>query len=143
MTILEPQDEGIPLPRPTVVSRPFWEGCARGELLYQWCTGCDRAVFNPAPICRWCGSSALEWRQSAGRGSVYSWTVAWRPQSRAFRTPYVAAIVALDEGYQMLTNVIGCRPEDVHAGLRVTVAFHPVGGGVVLPYFRPEPAAPG
>jgi uncharacterized OB-fold protein len=69
---------------------------------------------------------------------VYSWTVAWRPQSRAFRTPYVAAIVDLDEGYQMLTNVIGCQPDDVHAGMRVAVEFHPIGGGISLPYFRPQ-----
>jgi uncharacterized OB-fold protein len=64
--------------------------------------------------------------------------VVWRPQTPAFAVPYVAAIVDLDEGYQMLANVIGCEPEDVAVGLRVVVEFHPIGGGFVLPYFRPD-----
>jgi uncharacterized OB-fold protein len=136
---LTPHPEGIPLPEPSLVSAPFWEGARVGELRYQRCPA-GHPVFNPAPRCRCCGSSDLTWERSAGFGAVYSSSVVWRPQTPAFAVPYVAAIVALDEGYQMLANVIGCEPEDVVVGLRVAVEFHPIGGGFVLPYFRPDGA---
>jgi len=67
---------------------------------------------------------------------VYSYTIAWRPQSPRFTTPYAPIIVDLDEGVQILSNVIRCAVEDVHVGMRVTVEFVPV-GTVTLPYFRP------
>jgi uncharacterized OB-fold protein len=138
VTTLVPHAEGVPLPQPTKLSQPFWDGCARDELLFQRCTACGRALFNPVPICRWCRSSALAWERSRGRGTVYSWSVAWRPASPAFAVPYAVAIVDLDEGYQMLANIIGCEPEDLHVGMAVTVEFHPVGGGTKLAYFRPS-----
>lgn len=137
MTRLVPQGEGIPLPRPTVVSRPFWEACARNELLFQRCRSCGRALFNPTPVCRYCTSTDLAWEASAGRGKVYSWTVAWRPQHPSFTVPYAAAIVDMDEGYQMLSNIVDCDVDALRVGMEVSVVFHPVGAGVVLPYFRP------
>jgi hypothetical protein len=140
VTLLEPQREGIPLPVPTATSQPFWDGCGRGELLYQRCGSCGRPVFNPASVCRWCGGADLEWLRSAGEGSIYSWTVAWRPQRPSFQTPYVPIIVDMDEGFQMLSNLIGCEPDAAHGGMRVIVEFHSVGGDITLPYFRP--AAP-
>jgi uncharacterized OB-fold protein len=142
MTLLEPQSEGIPLPHPSPASQPFWDGCERSELLYQRCSNCGRAIFIPALLCRFCGSRDLSWAQSAGLGAVYSWSIVWRPQSPAFSTPYAAAIIDLDEGYQMLSNVIGCEPDDIHAGLRVAVEFHLVGEGINLPYFRPQVGSP-
>jgi uncharacterized OB-fold protein len=137
MTLLEPHPEGIPLPRPTVMSQAYWDGCAAGRLMFQRCTQCGRAIFNPAPICRWCTSSALQWETSKGAGSVYSWSVVWRPQTPAFEVPYVPAIIDVDEGYQMIANVIGCEPTDIFARMRVAVEFHPIGGNIWLPYFRP------
>jgi uncharacterized OB-fold protein len=62
----------------------------------------------------------------------------WRPPSPAFHVPYAAAIVALDEGYSMLGNVIGCDHEAVSVGLPVHVEFHPIGGNIYLPYFAPS-----
>jgi uncharacterized OB-fold protein len=137
MTILQMPGPGIPLPAPSVISQPFWDGCARGELLFQRCLDCDRAIFNPASICRYCTSSRLEWRASAGRGEVYSWTVAWRPQHPAFPVPYAVAIVELDEGYQMLANIAGCAPDDLRVGARVAVFFQQVGANITLPIFKP------
>jgi uncharacterized OB-fold protein len=136
--MLQPHPEGIPLPHPTPLSQAYWDGCARGELLYQHCTNCGRALFNPAPICRWCTSSALEWRRSAGTGSVYSWTVVWRPATPKFVTPYVPAIIDLDEGYQMVANIVGCEPDAIRLNMQVAAEFHPIGGGMALPYFRPR-----
>jgi uncharacterized OB-fold protein len=137
MTALRPHPHGIPLPQPTLISQPFWDGCARGELMFQRCTRCERPVFNPAPICRWCTSRDLAWERSSGAGCVYSWSTVWRPQTPAFDTPYVAAIIDVDEGYQMVANIIGCEPDDVCCGMKVAVEFHSIGSGISLPYFRP------
>ncbi|MEW2355768.1 OB-fold domain-containing protein [Spirillospora sp. NPDC029432] len=137
MTVLEPQRPGIPLPQPTPVSRPFWDGCAAGELRYQRCGGCGRAVFDPAWDCRHCGSGALEWQVSGGRGEVYSHTVVWRPQAPEFSAPYAVVIVTFDEGFQLLTNLVGATVDDVRVGLRVRTAFHDV-GGITLPYVEPD-----
>lgn len=138
MTRLHPQPPGIPLPRPSMWSQPFWDGCAVGDLRYQRCRGCGHALFNPGPICRQCRSGDLDWQVSQGRGTIYSWTVSWQPPSPAFAVPYAPVIVNLDEGYQMLSNVIDCDTTDVLVGLDVQVDFRPVGDGVSLPYFRPR-----
>jgi uncharacterized OB-fold protein len=82
-------------------------------------------------------SSELAWERGTGKGSVYSWSVVWRPQAPQFVTPYVAAIVDLDEGYQMIANLIDCTPEDIASGMQVAVQFHPIGNGIWLPYFGP------
>lgn len=136
-TVLAPQRAGIPLPEPTVLSQPFWDGCVVGELRYQRCTACGRAEFDPNRLCRGCGSDALAWQIGAGRGTVYSYTEVTRPQTPAFTSPYVVVIVELDEGYHMVSNIVGCAPADVRIGMSVAVEFHEVEHGVVLPYFAP------
>lgn len=139
MTILQPHPIGIPAPDPTPISRPFWEGCSRGQLLFQRCAQ-GHVVFNPAPRCRVCMSADLTWERSTGTGRVYSWSVVWRPQTPAFRVPYAAAIVNLTEGFRMIANIIGCEPEAIYADMPVTVEFHPISDEIRLPYFRPEKA---
>ena len=134
---LVPQPAAIPAPMPSPLSQHYWDACARGELLFQRCGACGRPNFDPALLCRHCGSRDLTWEQSAGNGTVYSWTVVWRPQQPSFVVPYAPAIVDIDEGYQMLANVVGCDVEDLAVGMRVAVEFHPVSDGVVIPYFRP------
>jgi uncharacterized OB-fold protein len=142
VNLLKPQKTGIPLPDPTPVSRPFWDGCARRELRYQHCRACGHAEFDPALACRACGDGHLEWLVSAGRGEVYSHTVVWRPQTPAFTVPYAVVIVTFDEGFQLLTNLIGTTADQVRTGMRVQVMFHEVGGGVTLPYVEPEKSRP-
>jgi uncharacterized OB-fold protein len=127
----------LPVPVPTDLSRPHWDGCSRGELLFQRCGSCAKAVFPPALSCPLCTSLELSWEQSSGRGVVYSHTVVWRPQVPAFEVPYVVAVVAVEEGWHLFTNVVGTDPATVHAGQPVHVQFVPV-GGVTLPYFTPD-----
>jgi uncharacterized OB-fold protein len=136
LTRLDAQTEGIPLPRPSNISQPFWDGCRVGRLLYQRCLTCGHVVFEPEPICRWCTSRSLQWEQSHGQGNVYSWTIAYRPQTNAFAVPYAPVIVDLDEGFQMLSNVIECDTGDLAVGMRVQVEFREI-GQLTLPYFRP------
>ena len=137
MTSLDQQHAGIPLPHPTVVSQPFWDGCKRGELLFQRCERCGTANFLPAAACRACLSAEMQWVKSDGRGTVYSWTVVHRPQTPAFQVPYAVAIIDIDEGYQMMSNLIGLDPEDVAVGLRVRVDFREITSEITLPYFKP------
>jgi hypothetical protein len=73
-------------------------------------------IFNPSPICRVCTSLELRWEQSRGEGNIYSWTVAWRPQHPSFVVPYAPIIVDLQEGYQMLSILVGCEIKRAQGG---------------------------
>jgi uncharacterized OB-fold protein len=137
MTSLLPQTGGIPLPNPTLISRPFWDGCQRGELLFQRCQVCHTAVWSPAHMCSTCYSTNLEWERSNGEGEVYSWTVVWRPQTPEFVVPYAAVIMRMDEGYDILSNMIECEPDAIHVGMRARVTFHKLTDDITLPYFVP------
>jgi uncharacterized protein len=131
---LPPQTGSVPHAS-SQVSIPFWQGCRDGELRYQRCESCGESNFPPTEHCRQCLSAELRWTPSEGRGEVYSWTVVHRPVSPEFEPPYAPAIITLDEGYQMLTNIVGLAPEDLAVGLRVQVQFHAVGPDLTLPYF--------
>jgi hypothetical protein len=130
-----------PVPAITGETRPFWEGCAAGELRLQTCQACGRPQFYPRAVCAGCGGTALAWRPSAERGTVHALTVVERAPSPAFRgdVPYVVALVDLDEGVRMMANIVGCPPERVAIGDRVRVVFERR-GDVTLPQFTPEDA---
>jgi hypothetical protein len=138
MSVLLPQPEGIPAPRPSLRSGPYWDGCRRHELLYQRCAVCSYRGLGPFSVCAQCHATSPVWEQSAGLGSLYSWTVVWRPPNPSFRVPYAPAVVRLDEGYWMLSAVVGCDPEALDDGLRLAVEFHPASDKITLPYFAPE-----
>ena len=129
---------GIPLPRPTRLSRPHWEGCREGVLRVQRCRACGQFVFIPQPICTRCQADALDWVASSGRGVVYSYTVVHRPPRPAFAAPYVVAIVELEEGWHMLSNLVDVAPDAVHVGMPVAVRFRAMSDAITLPYFGPD-----
>jgi uncharacterized OB-fold protein len=136
--VLRPQTGPVPHAS-SHLSLPFWEGCQAGELRYQHCAACGLANFPPTENCRQCLSAELRWKAGGGVGEIYSWTVVRRPVTPEFQPPYAPAIVTLDEGYQMLTNVVGVAPEELAIGMRVRVQFHAVGPDVTLPYFTGSP----
>ncbi len=129
-------------------STPFWEATRSRRLVVQWCTSCDRGVFYPRAFCPHCRApgSDLEWRPASGRGTVYAAVVEHRPEAAgaAFTDgqPYCVALVDLEEGVRMLTNVVGCPPEDVRSGMAVTVTWEALGDGRQLPLFAPTGAEP-
>jgi hypothetical protein len=137
VTVLQPQAPGIPTGGRSSAAAPYWEGCAQGELRYQQCDGCGSVNMKAARSCAACGGRMLTWERSEGRGRLYSWTVVWRPQHPSFHVPYAPAIVELDEGFWLLTAIIGCDHEELQAGMPVVVDFHPANDDVTLPYFRP------
>ena len=136
---LRPQPAGIPVPSPSRLSQPYWDGCLAGELRFQRCDVCGTIPARPSPICPHCHGRSLSWERSRGTGALYSWTVVWRPQHPSFRIPYAPAIIELDEGWFLMSAMVGCEPEDLDAGLRVGVEFHPAGEAIALPYFHREP----
>jgi uncharacterized OB-fold protein len=137
MSTLQPQPIGIPTGRTSAAAEPYWEGCRQHELRYQRCARCGAIAVRPSVVCTSCRSDELVWEVSAGTGRLYSWTVVWRPQQPAFQVPYAPAIVELDEGYWLMSAVIGCEPDDLRADLRVRVEFHPANDEITLPYVRP------
>jgi len=137
MSVLLPQPEGIPAPRPTLRSQAYWEGCRAHRLLYQRCSACSFRGIGAFTVCAQCHATSAVWEESAGAASLYSWTVVWRPPDPSFQVPYAPAVVRLDEGFWMMSAIIGCEPAALHDGLRVAVEFHRASDDITLPYFRP------
>jgi hypothetical protein len=137
-------------------SGPFWEATREGRLLVQWCTACDRGVFYPRSFCPSCAAAgasgraegdggALEWREASGRATVHAAVVEHRPEAAgaafAHGEPYCVALIDLEEGVRMMTNIVGCPPGDVHSGMAVTVSWEPLSDGRQLALFRPAGTA--
>ena len=128
-------------PPVTETSQPFWDATREKRFLMQWCVACDKPIWFPREICPRCMGSTLEWRPSAGFGVVYTLTVEHKPQNPAIGggAPYVVALIDLDEGARMMSNVFGCPPEHVYVGMPVRVAWDPLSDGRNLPVFEPRP----
>lgn len=118
-------------------SHPYWEGLAQGELRIQRCDACSRAVFYPRLLCPHCFSEQLSWIVASGKGTIYSYTVAHQAFGAfASETPFVVAIVALEEGVRMMTRIVDAPRERITIGASVQVTFANVGEDFTLPYFR-------
>ncbi len=129
-----------PVPAIDHLSAPYWEGCREGRLLLQTCTACGTARFPPGPVCTACGSGEAKWIESSGRARVYSWIVVRHPipaEVYAGDVPYVVALVELEEGVRMPTNIVACAPEAIKADMPLELCFREIAGGVQLPQFRP------
>lgn len=128
-----------PHPDPMPPARPFFEGAAQGKLLVQRCPNCSKFTFYAHYLCPSCQHSPLEWVESAGAGSVYTFTIVRQHPDPYFanKVPYVYAVVTLDEGPRLVTNIEGIDPEAVTCDMRVKVAFEPIGAGMAVPIFRP------
>jgi uncharacterized protein len=126
-----------PLPKPTDSSRPYWDAAKRHELMLQRCGACNAFIYYPRDRCPQCLSDNLKWQPVSGRGKVYSYTVVRRASTRSFSDkPYVLAIVELDEGVRMTTNV-EAAPETVKVGMPVSVWFDDVTPERTLVKFKP------
>lgn len=125
-----------PLPTPTTLSRPFWDACRDQRLVVQECSGCTQLRFIPSAFCPRCLCTDHIWVESAGFGRIMTLTVVHRPPTPAFTAPYVVAVVSLDEGFEMFTNIVGCKPEDVRIGHRVRATFEILTPEITLPFFR-------
>ena len=131
-----------PLPEIGDENRPFWEACARGELSLQRCAMCGRFRYPISPVCPRCGGAEFEWMPVSGRGRVFSYTVFHQVYHRGFQAavPYNVALVQLEEGPFMFSNVVGIPNEALRCDMPVTVVFDRITDAVTLPRFRPQEA---
>ncbi len=131
----------IPLPVPNQDNEGFWEGCRRHELRVQRCTRCVSLRHPPRPMCPGCCTTEYEWAAVSGRGVVYSFTIVHRPTLPAFQAqiPYNVAVVHLEEGPFMVTNLVGCATDQIRIGMAVVVEFDDISPTVSLPKFRMAP----
>jgi len=128
-----------PLPEPTPVTRPFWDAAREGKLLIQRSKKTGKAVFYPRSVSPFGPDDELEWFEASGRGTVYTYTVARRPTAPqwANEPPLVIAIVELEEGARLTTNIVECDPSSVRVGMPVTAVFDAVTPETTLVKFRP------
>lgn len=108
----------------------FQEGVARGTLLVPECDACGRRHWYPRPFCPFCGGRALSWRETSGRGTIYSYSILRRSAS-----PYCIAYVALEDGPTLLTNIVESPFERIAVGSPVAVRFTSLDDGPPLPAF--------
>lgn len=127
-----------PLPIIDPESAPYWSALKERRLILKRCRDCGRHHFYPRALCPHCHSDALVWSDARGTGTIYSYTVARRPAGPAFKgdAPYVIAVVDLDEGARMMTNIVTNDVDSIRIGQRVCVAFEAVTDEVTLPKFR-------
>ena len=132
-----------PVPQPTPTEQPFYDACARGELALQHCQNCGHRLFYPRTHCDQCHSTDLVWRTASGAGRIASYTVVRRGVSADFEAPYIVALIDLEEGPRMMSQIIEAEPEALAVGLSVTVDFAAWSEEITLPVFRLHPALAG
>lgn len=111
-------------PSPTPDDAPFWTALSERRLVLPRCRQCGTYIWYPRTFCSACHTAGVDWVEASGRGSIYSYTVSRRglgPWSD--RAPYVIAYVELEEGPRVMTNIVGCDPDDVAIGQLVTAAI--------------------
>jgi uncharacterized OB-fold protein len=116
------------------LSRPFWQAAERRQLVVQRCAACGRHQFYPRPFCLGCQSDRVEWVGAKGTGTVYSQSRLHISAGPGFEPPYVVAVVELDEGPRLVTNIVG---GDCRIGDAVRVTWRERAGAPPLPVFEP------
>ena len=136
------QTYGKPLPVADPVTAPFWESVRAHAMRLQRCNACGRWIFYPRGLCPHCFSDDLAWEPVAGTGVVHAFTIVHRHPSPAFQAaiPYVVALIELDEGARLLSNLVEVAPDPaaVRVGLPVEVVYDDITPEVTLPKFRPR-----
>ena len=135
------QDYNKPLPMITPENERYWQGCKAHELWLRYCNRCQKPYFYPRDVCPLCGGRDVTWRRMSGRGTIHTFAIAQRAPSPAFRddVPFIIAIVELEEGPRMMTNIVGVAPDPaaVRVGMPVEVVFEDITETIALPKFKP------
>jgi uncharacterized OB-fold protein len=127
-----------PLPTLDDGNRPFWDGARAGHLVLQHCDGCGKARYPINHVCPHCLSGACTWKAVSGRGTVWSTIVFHQVYNQAYAhdVPYNVALIQLEEGPRMISNVVGVAPSDVKVGDKVRAVFDAVTPDVSIPRFE-------
>jgi uncharacterized OB-fold protein len=130
-------EEPNALPEVNSDTKAWWEATREKRLVLQRCRTCTSYQHYPRFLCTRCASIDLELVPAAGTGRVYSFTVVHRAPSPGFVPPYVVALVRVEEGPVLLTNVVDCGPDQVRCDMPVEISWRPLADGRNLPVFRP------
>lgn len=127
-----------PLPMPTPETRPFWDGLKEHELRVMHCTVCGHTYLYPRPFCPRCFSDRTEWQRASGRGRLHTFVINHRPAPN-FDAPYVIAVVELEEGPRLMSNLVDVEPDpkQLKIDMPLEVVFDDVTDAITLPKFRP------
>ncbi len=132
-----------PLPTPDPLTKIYWDSVKAHAMQLQKCADCGQFIFYPRAVCPGCFSRNLQWTPVSGRGKIYGFTINMgrHPSTAAFGAdvPYVIALVELEEGPRMMTNIVGVEPspEHVKVGMDVVVQYDDVTDSITLPKFKP------
>lgn len=128
-----------PLPEVQPWSEDFWKATKQHKLLIQECKECKTKIFYPRKFCPECWSSDLSWSEASGKGKIFTFSITMAGVEKKFADdlPYVLALVDLEEGIRMMTNIVECKPEDVQIGMDVEVVFDDINEDFALPKWRP------
>jgi uncharacterized OB-fold protein len=129
-----------PLPRPTPETQPFWDALKQHELRIQRCMACGKPYFYPRPFCPQCFSWDVEWFTCSGKATLHTYEIIHRAP-RAFQAdaPYVIAVVQLEEGPRMMSNIVGVEPDPsrLAVDMPLEIIYDDVNSEITLPKFRP------
>ena len=114
-----------PMPEPTPVTKPFWDGLREHKVRIQYSPSADRYIFYPRILAPGTLADDLEWREVSGAGTLYTFTVADRPTAPpwADALPQLLAIVELDEGPRLSSELVDVAPDALRVGMRVKAVF--------------------
>src|SRR5574341_1010290 len=128
-----------PLPERSGIAEPFWAAARDRRLVIQRCLQCQAFRFPPDIACFYCGAIAYEWTPVSGRATLYTWTLAHPPLLPFFRerAPWPVAVVQLEEGPRLVTNIAGLAVDEYEIGMPLLADFEDVGEDVTLVVFRP------
>ena len=126
-------------PKPTPETQHFWDGTDAGELRLQRCDACANVYFPPRPFCPSCASRKVTHLQGQRQGHAVQLRHQPPPAAPGFTPPYAIAVVELDEGPRMMTNIVDCpqTPEALELDMKLEVAFEKLDDKITLPLFRP------
>ena len=129
-----------PLPDTRNAGKEFWGAAAEGKLLVPRCNACERTFWHPRPRCPHCGSGNVGWISGSGKGAIHTFTVVRQSGDPFFKTrlPYAVAMVELDEGVRLMSNIVDTPIETLRIGMRVEVLFEAAGEGMAIPLFRAQ-----
>ncbi len=130
---------GKPLPVPDELSAPFFEGAKQERLMIQKCGHCDTHQVPGRYVCDACFSDRLDWVPASGKGTVFSFVIMHQRYHPGFasETPYNIAIIELEEGPRLVTNLLNVANEAIYVGMPVRVTFEHVNKEIALPKFQP------
>jgi hypothetical protein len=126
------------VPTPDFETQPFWDACRDGRFLIKHCNACGDDHFYPRPFCPTCWSDDVAWKEASGRATLYTYSVVHVNDLPPFgeRVPYVAAVVDLEEGPRVMTNIEGVELADLHVGMPLVVDFRPISDDITVAVFR-------